>query len=601
MSIPVLTQVYDEVRRLAIAGSAVAPGDFRLKKLIAPLEQAGQKAPVFAKLAQAARQLVESTDKTSAEALLELSTLVNAILYTQGETGIKGTLEPVKTVDLGLSVTQTSARVLKPLLEALTSTGSGRMEIIQEAHQRGAFADLRLIKAVIGALDDTYSEIADFVGEQILPMYGQAILPELRARFDPKGRGGNVRRLVLMHKLDPAGTRDTVQRALEEGSKEVKVGAIECLGESPDDVAFLLDQAKSKNKEVRGAALRGLSRSNSPEAVAALRTAFTGKDIGLAIVPLRESQSPELLRAILEAAEAQFNLLLDGKKKDKKEVEQQGERFVSQLECLRDRDDKLTEKFLLACFERREELSAIKGDVSGQDIQERLVATMAAGSKRTKAALAEAHTSLSSRELSDAFRAAWQAWSPAQVYDEFSPYLALPGGKKPKRGDAAEKRAEIVEAVGEDGHWRRYFSSSHARAGDGQRQKFDPRWLDLAVEQQELELVQALAKPGHAAAGEFLAHACAEMLNKLKSPWELSGILGTMIEMQHPAATDLLIAAIAKTTKGTHAYGLYSLGQLIPHLPKSALPALEALLPTLPDKAVDTLLDYVTQLKNKEE
>ena len=33
MSIPVLTQVYDEVRRLAIAGSVVAPGDFRLKKL----------------------------------------------------------------------------------------------------------------------------------------------------------------------------------------------------------------------------------------------------------------------------------------------------------------------------------------------------------------------------------------------------------------------------------------------------------------------------------------------------------------------------------------------------------------------------------------
>ena len=48
MSIPVLTQVYDEVRRLSIAGSVVAAGDFRLKKLIPPLEAAGQKAPVFA-------------------------------------------------------------------------------------------------------------------------------------------------------------------------------------------------------------------------------------------------------------------------------------------------------------------------------------------------------------------------------------------------------------------------------------------------------------------------------------------------------------------------------------------------------------------------
>ena len=54
MSIPVLIEVYDEMRRLAIAGSAVAPGDFRLKKLIPPLEKSGEKAPVFAKVAQAA-------------------------------------------------------------------------------------------------------------------------------------------------------------------------------------------------------------------------------------------------------------------------------------------------------------------------------------------------------------------------------------------------------------------------------------------------------------------------------------------------------------------------------------------------------------------
>jgi hypothetical protein len=72
MSIPVLTQVYDEVRRLSIAGSVVAPGDFRLKKLLPALEPAGKKAPVFAKVAQAVTGVVESSDKTSAQALLEL-------------------------------------------------------------------------------------------------------------------------------------------------------------------------------------------------------------------------------------------------------------------------------------------------------------------------------------------------------------------------------------------------------------------------------------------------------------------------------------------------------------------------------------------------
>ena len=67
MSIAVLTQVYDEVRRLAIAGSVVAGGDFRLKRLVPPLEQAGQKAPVFAKVGQAVDQLVKQRWLTPAD------------------------------------------------------------------------------------------------------------------------------------------------------------------------------------------------------------------------------------------------------------------------------------------------------------------------------------------------------------------------------------------------------------------------------------------------------------------------------------------------------------------------------------------------------
>src|SRR5262249_17949424 len=121
MSIAVLTQVYDEMRRLAVAGSVVAGGDFRLKKLVPALEQAGAKAPVFAKVAQAVKAVVDGGEKSSATSLLELTTLVNAILYTQGETGSAGALEAIETTDLGMPTAQASARMLKPLLEALTT------------------------------------------------------------------------------------------------------------------------------------------------------------------------------------------------------------------------------------------------------------------------------------------------------------------------------------------------------------------------------------------------------------------------------------------------------------------------------------------------
>jgi hypothetical protein len=212
MSLAVLHDVYTELRRVAIAGSVVGPGDFRLKKLIPQLEQLGAKAPVFAKVGEAVKAVVDGKDKESASALLELATLVNAILHTQGETGASGDLAPIETINLGLTGTQTSARTLKPVLEAITTTGSGRLELIKDAHERGQFRDLRLVKPAIGALDDPYPEVAEFVAEKVLPLYGKAILPELRAKFEVKGRAGHPRRLHLMHALDPDGTRELVKQ-----------------------------------------------------------------------------------------------------------------------------------------------------------------------------------------------------------------------------------------------------------------------------------------------------------------------------------------------------------------------------------------------------
>ena len=87
MSLALIQESAKEVRRLSIAGSTLAVGDFRLKKLIGPLEQAGSKAPVFAQVAKVIGDLVNGKEADSAAHLLGLSTLLNAILYTQGQTG----------------------------------------------------------------------------------------------------------------------------------------------------------------------------------------------------------------------------------------------------------------------------------------------------------------------------------------------------------------------------------------------------------------------------------------------------------------------------------------------------------------------------------
>jgi hypothetical protein len=81
MSIAVLNQVSDETRRLAIAGSNLASGDFRLKKLIEPLNKSAAKAPVFGQVAKSIQKLIDAPPKESAQALLDLSSLVSAIRW----------------------------------------------------------------------------------------------------------------------------------------------------------------------------------------------------------------------------------------------------------------------------------------------------------------------------------------------------------------------------------------------------------------------------------------------------------------------------------------------------------------------------------------
>lgn len=604
MSIPVLTQVYDEVRRLSIAGSVVASGDFRLKKLIPPLEQAGQKAPVFAKVAHAATKLVDSTEQTSAEALLDLSTLVNAILYTQGETGREGKLATIETTNLGAEQTQASARVLKPLLEALTTTGSGRHELIREAYERGAFKDLRLVKPALAALDDTYSEISDLVATKILPMYGKAILPELVAKFDQKGRAGHVRRLKLMHQLDPAGTREIVKRALDEGSKEVRIGAIECLGEDAEDLAFLLEQAKSKAKDVRAAALSALGKSKAKEAGAMLEAALKSADIDLAVEAVRSSPIPALHTFVLAETAAAINHLLTSKEKDKAAVGKNIRRVMQLLRCLYGRTDKPTEALLIDLFGKRAQLAAIKGEPSGQDLVEWVSEVMANGPKKAQAMLIDAHAELSEEELDHALEAAILTRKPTEVFEMFSPYLRTDGdGKKKRKDAAADKRDLIIATLAQGWRYRGYYGledidDSPASEVEKKLKDLDPRWLDLAVELRIIELVQVLARPGHPGASALLEESFAAELKKAKHAYHFAQLLETMVRIEHPAATDSVIAALKKS-KGDASYSLYWVAHLIGQLPKSALPKLEELVPTLPDNVIDLMVHGLTQLKAK--
>ncbi|MFO0796786.1 MAG: HEAT repeat domain-containing protein [Gemmataceae bacterium] len=598
MSIAVLSQVYAEARRLAVAGSVVAKGDFRLRKLLPPLEQAGAQAPVFAKVAEAARAVVDGPEANSAEALLELTALASAVLYTQGETGIAGPLEPVPSSSLGGSTLQIPARELKPLLEALTGKGGGRFAPIKEAVEKGHFRDLRLIRPALAAIDDGYGDVAELIAEKVLPQYGAAVLDELRAKYDPKGAKGHPRRLRLMHRIDAAGARELVKEALDKGSKEVKVAAISCLGAEPEDRDYLIDQAASKTQDVRGAALQALAKLDDPAAVAVLAKAIQGKDLHLAAHAIVESKNPKL--AAVLAAEIRTSVDALVKLKDKKKASEAADRITDLLNALPDAKSAELDALLLDLFARRAELAKVKGAMySGTDVVEAVVSQMADGSEAVRRVLVAAHAELEPDQLRQAFDAARPYLAPAELYDTFAPYVAATAGRGKKRGKDPEweRREAVFDAIDSDFYPYTWFAEGMGTATDDDPDDldddeparvrpvplpYDPRWLDLAVAAKHTGAIQALARPGHAGALAFAKGEFDAALKKAKHPSDLQNEMTTLLRVGHPDAADAFFAGLARRPKKVHFYQFYWYANMIPRLPLSAVPRLEEALAGFP-------------------
>ena len=172
----------------------------------------------------------------------------------------------------------------------------------------------------------------------------------------------------------------------------------------------------------------------------------------------------------------------------------------------------------------------------------------------------------------------------------FSPYLLAEVDEKKKRDPAYVKREAISEAL--DGRYRYWHGH------DTEYPPLDPRWLDVAVEARDMGLIRALGRPGHAAANAFLKDCFADIVKKAKSVEECHDVVAAMIRCEQPEATDAFIAAFEKQKKKNDYYG-YWFARLIPDMPKSAIPRLEELVPTLGDRAADSVVDYIQQLREK--
>ena len=274
------------------------------------------------------------------------------------------------------------------------------------------------------------------------------------------------------------------------------------------------------------------------------------------------------------------------------------------MASLEGRTDAAAETFVLRAFDAVPKFAAMKSaSPSGQDFNELLAYLMARGTPKMQKALVAAHKTLAGGMLPPVYNAARETMTPAAFFQEFSPLLAALGGKRAKKGAEQERASALADALTSPTR-RRYFRSvgyvhlDGDGPGDGEPEppprELDPRWLDAAIGTQSLELVCQLARPGHAGLNKFLSEQLAD-----KKMHEEFSVLQTMVQINHPGAADAIIDTLKKQAKSsTHYYG-YWYSRMIPDLPRSALPKLEALLPELPEKMVDQLMESVMALKAK--
>ena len=266
-----LYDLQQELNRLFIAGSKFAKNDPRLQKHIPILKKLGEKAPVFNKLAQEVESLLQVESTQAAEKLLNVATLLYSVLYTQGVTveAEAEKSEQVPTIALADVNTTYSYLQLKPVLQALTESKSGRLEVLKDAFERKLFDDSRTYGYLSYALADKYTELADYVEETIIPTCGKAMLPFLLSDFRLEDKTEHIRRLRLLHQLGYEGIDALVDKIFAENLPNLQAEAVIILSDKKDEKTedFIISLASDKNKVVRGAAYKALAKLGTQRSI----------------------------------------------------------------------------------------------------------------------------------------------------------------------------------------------------------------------------------------------------------------------------------------------------------------------------------------------
>lgn len=268
MNLDALYELRDRLNSSVVAGAGLIGEDFRLRRAIEGMEPLAKASPLFQKITAMARPLAEGKNEDAPERLLDVLALVDAVLCTQGTVSVSQEIFPVGLPKRDGAYQPQTYRMLAPLLTALTSTGGGRYNIINDAMKNtpNLFRDYRVSAAMIGALGDSYAEIADEV-EKFLCNQGRNLAPLLKHDFDPLGKKDMVRRVHVIANVFGAEENEWYLSMLEQKcSPAVRSALLEALRFDKGNTQRLLDAVVQEKGNAKKSALSALAMLDTEEA-----------------------------------------------------------------------------------------------------------------------------------------------------------------------------------------------------------------------------------------------------------------------------------------------------------------------------------------------
>ena len=318
-----LQPLYDVKERLeyaAIAGTNLLGEDFRLRRSAESMKPLAAASPVFGKITDGLDALLAAPADQRPGLLLDVLGLVDAVAYTQGTHGLPGEIQDLPPG--GGTYQQISYSQIQPLLTALTTTGGGRLEVIQtnwEVHPE-YFTDFRVLPVLVGDLGDSYGEIGELISK-VLRALGPAVLPTLKAGFDPKGKKDMVRRVQIIEDIAGSGANDFYLAFIPEAEKDVRAALVYALRHDEGNVEKLIELTVTEKGAARKMAFWALARMDCPAARDFWLQSEKTKELALQYAPHSTTQAgsaltAEALSRWLAPYEADTNAPLDQKGRD---------------------------------------------------------------------------------------------------------------------------------------------------------------------------------------------------------------------------------------------------------------------------------------------